>query len=135
MFGVIYGCDSCDLQFAAGYNHHSGGICYICLNCGQEMLLHLAKDEFGFDMNDRGRFLQFQGEEMVDAGIEVYPLIDKPIMFSAGKNPIELWAVDCEAYACPSCSRTGGLAAELAVNDPCPKCKTGKIVDNGAAAY
>jgi hypothetical protein len=99
------------------------------------MLLHLAKGRLGFDTNDRGRFLRLQGEEMVDTGIEVYPLIDKPIIFSPDDDPIPIWAVDCEAYACPSCSKAGGLVAELTVGDSCPKCKTGKIIHNGTAVY
>lgn len=133
-------CSACPFGFFSGWSHHEFGCAIVCRKCGATFRAKSEHSRWGPSPNERlplyrrRHISKRKGTVSEPAGIFVVAKESEDFFEIAGQRSY-LLHIECMGSRCPDCQSEGTLTDTLRVNEPCPKCQTGKITDNGLIEY
>jgi hypothetical protein len=127
-------CETCGFEFCSGHSHHTGTRSAVCTHCVARYELP-SKSIWGPDFDESIELHRVTEEPGKRSGKKKHRLSSREISLPTSQHVvaradasgryIELHHV--EQLKCVECQRVGSIQLHFNSQDPCPKCRQGRL--------
>ena len=127
MLGHRYNCSACDFTFISGWSRAENGLFLICWRCAARFILGHGVSTLG-PTDGETLSLRFLGS--TEAAIQCTTSIGIAQQ-DADRNGNVVVQLRYTLPLCPNCCNEQTILQRFTNGNPCPECKSGRIVDAG----